>query len=216
MRTFGMWALALAVSVLCAAPARPADEPQKNKGKTMIAEEEVVELLLLRQKAVQEDLKLSSSEADKIAEYTSKQHDEARKVLDLPEADRKAKFDRLAAQNEEFLTGHLTADQRKRLNQIAMHEAGLLWVTRSSVARELNLTDQQKQKARDYQKEARDKLLEVMSGATKESRREKLAALRKDNHDKLMSLLTDEQKAKWQKLAGEPLKGELRFEEPKK
>ena len=214
MRTFWKWALVLAVPVACAATARPADEPQKHQGARMVAEEEAMELMLLRQKSVREDLKLPHEETEKIFEFTAKQYDEAQKAHELPEDQRQSKFDHLARENEEFLARHLTPDQRKRLEQISMHLAGLMWVTRPAIAQALNLTDEQKQKAREYQKEARENVMEVIHAENKEGRKEKLAELHKDSHDKLHSLLTDEQKAKWKELAGAPFKGEIVFEEP--
>jgi hypothetical protein len=215
MRTFWKWALVLTVPVVWATTARPADEPPKQRqGVRSVAEEEAMELLLLRQKSVREDLKLPHEETEKIFEFTAKQYDEAEKARDLPEDQRQAAFDRLVREDEAFLARHLTPDQRKRLEQISMHLAGLMWVTRPAIARELSLTDEQKQKARDYQKEAREKLMEVLKAENKEERKGKLAELHKASHDKLLSLLTDQQKAKWHELAGPPFKGEIVFEEP--
>jgi hypothetical protein len=214
MRTFWKWALVLAVPAVWAVPARPADEPQRRPGSRMVAEEEAVELILLRQKSVRQDLKLPHEETEKIFEFTAKQYDEAQKIQELPEDQRKAKFDSLWRQDEEFLARHLTPEQRKRLEQISMQLTGLMWVTRPAIALELKLTDEQKQKAREYQKEAGEKVREVIHAENKEGRKEKLAELHKANHDKLLSLLTDQQKAKWKELAGEPFKGEIVFEEP--
>jgi hypothetical protein len=214
MRTLWKWALVLAVPVVWATTARPADEPPKRLGLRMVAEEEAIELLLLRQKSVRQDLKLPHEETEKIFDFTAKQYEEAQKAQEMPEDQRQAAFDRLVREDEAFLARHLTPDQRKRLEQISMQLTGLMWVTRPAIVRELNLTDEQKQKAREYQKEAREKVKEVLQAENKEGRKEKLAELHRANHDKLLSLLTDEQKAKWKELAGPPFKGEIIFEEP--
>ena len=215
MRTFWKWALVLTVPVVWVTTARPADEPAKQRqGLRMVAEEEAMELVLLRQKSVREELKIPHEETEKIFDFTAKQYDEAQKAQELPEDQRQAAFDRLVREDEAFLAGHLTPDQRKRLEQISMHLAGLMWVTRPAIARELNLTDEQKQKAREYQKEAREKLMEVLKSENKEDRKEKIAELHKTNHDRLHNLLTEEQRTKWHELAGPPFKGEIVFEEP--
>ena len=215
MRTFWKWALVLAIPVVWVTTARPADEPPKpRQGLRMVAEEEAMELILLRQKSVREDLKLPHEETEKIFDFTAKQYDAAEKARDLPEDQRQAAFDRLVREDEAFLAAHLTPDQRKRLEQISMHLAGLMWVTRPAIAEALKLTDEQKQKAREYQKEAREKLMEVLKSENKEVRKEKIAELHKASHDKLHSLLTDEQRTKWHELAGPPFKGEIAFEEP--
>ena len=214
MRTFWKWALVLAVPLVWVTTARPADEPPKHQGLRMVAEEEAMELVLLRQKSVREDLKIPHEETEKIFDFTAKQYDAAQKAQDMPEDQRKAAFDRLAREDETFLAAHLTPDQRKRLEQISMHLTGLMWVTRPAIALELKLTDDQKQKAHEYQKEAREKLMEVLKSENKEERKEKLAELHKTNHDRLHNLLTEEQRSKWHELAGPPFKGEIVFEEP--
>ena len=63
------------------------------------------------------------------------------------------------------------------------------------------------------QKEAREKLMEVLKSENKEERKEKIAELHKANHDRLHNLLTEEQRTKWHELAGPPFKGEIVFEE---
>ena len=213
MRTFWKWALVLTVPVVWATTARPADEPPKQRGLRMVAEEEAMELVLLRQKSVREDLKLPHEETEKIFEFTAKQYDAAEKARELPEDQRQAAFDRLVREDEAFLAAHLTPDQRKRLEQISMHLTGLMWVTRPAIVEALKLTDDQKQKAREYQKEAREKIMEVLKSENKEERKEKIAELHKANHDRLHSLFTDEQRTKWHELAGPPFKGEIVFEE---
>lgn len=214
MSAFWKWALVLAVPAACVATARPADPPAQRPGHRMVAEEEVLELLLLRQKSVRDDLKMDQEEGKKVFEFTAKQHEAAEKVMALPEAEHKAKFDAMARENEHFLATHLTPEQRKRLEQISMHLAGLMWVTRPAIARDLNLTAEQKQKARQLQGEARAEVAAVIHAENRDTRRQKIEELHKANRERLMSLLTDEQKAKWKELAGPPFKGQVVFEEP--
>jgi Spy/CpxP family protein refolding chaperone len=118
--------------------------------------------------------------------------------------------------NEAFLKTTLKPEQRKRLKQIAMQTAGLVWMTMPSVDRELKLTDDQKQQVVKLQEEAHAKFAEVADASTSEGRDEKLAVLRKSAHEKLVDILTPEQKKKWTELAGEPFAGKLVFEEPEK
>jgi len=119
-------------------------------------------------------------------------------------------------ENEEFLAANLSAEQKKRLEQISMQTAGLLWITRPSIAKELKLTDEQKQKATQMQQEAHKKFREAVHAKTNELRKEKLAALNQASQEELMKLLTNDQKTRYQELAGAPFKGGLHFEEPMK
>jgi hypothetical protein len=206
MRTFCKWALVLAVPAVCVAPARPGEQPAvPNKTTT--------QLLLLRQKSVQEDLKVSPELARKILAFTNKEYDAAKKAMKLSEEDRKAKFDELEQRNKKFLKDNLTAAQRKRLEQIRLQVTGLQQLTRPEVARALNLTDEQQQKFKRMQKEARKKLLAILA-AKGEGRNEKLAKLRAEVNKAIGTVLTDEQKAKAKEVVGEPFTGELLFEDP--
>ncbi len=212
MRTFWKWFLVLGIPAICLTTARPADQPARPRGERVVAMEEVLELLLLRQKSVREELKLDHDETAKIFDFTAKQQEQAEKVSELPEAERKEKYDRLAREDETFLATHLTPEQRKRLEQISMHLAGLMWVTRPAIAEKLKLTAEQKEKAHQYQDQARKDVAEAIRTEDREARRQKLAELHKANHDRLVELLTDEQKATWKELAGPRFNGEIVFE----
>jgi Spy/CpxP family protein refolding chaperone len=205
MRTFWKWALALAVPASCVAAAEPA-EP-------VVAEGTTVQLLLLRQKSVQEELKVSPEDAKKIAEFTTKESEEYRKALKLSEKDRQAKVEELEKENKKFLADNLSEAQRKRLGQIALQVSGLQQLTRPEVARLLNLTEEQQKKFKEMRVEARKELAELISSKDREGRNEKLAKLREAVDKKIEAVLTDEQKAKAKELVGEPFKGKLVFEE---
>jgi Spy/CpxP family protein refolding chaperone len=216
MRKSWKWALALTVlglplaAVLSADPAGRADT--EKKGRRLIAEEEAVELILLRQKSVQEELKLPADTVQKIRAFTRKQWEAVQEAEKLSGDEQRKKFVHLAEENDRFLATTLSAEQRKRLDQIAMQVAGLLWVGRRHIARELNLTEEQRKKLRQLHAEARKDVEAVLHGESKESIKGKLKELREANRKQLMSLLTDEQKAKWKEMVGPPFKGELRFE----
>jgi Spy/CpxP family protein refolding chaperone len=203
MHTFRKSILALAAVAVWAAPARPADD------EVVIAEEDAIQVLLLRQKSVQEDLKVTDTEAKKIHEFASKQWKKVQDMKGLSEAERNRKFEAMAQENEKFLKDTLKPEQRKRLNQITMQLVGLLWLRRSDVASALNLTDEQKQKIKALHKDAEHEAREAMRGG--KISREKHQEMRMANRKRLMSVLTADQKVKWKEMAGEPFKGQLHF-----
>jgi len=185
--------------------------------KKGIAHADVIEIMLLRQKGVRADLKLDSEEvAKKIYEYTHTQHEAAEKIHTLPEAERKEKWAALDKANREFLKTTLTKDQRKRLKQIAMQTVGLVMIELPSVAKELKLTPEQKDRADKMRKELRTKAHEIVESPKSKERNEKLAELRKAGNTFLMSLLTSEQRKSWNQMAGAPFKGKLAYEEKEK
>ena len=181
----------------------------------MVPEEGAVEVMLLLQPAVCKDLNLSQDKRDKIYNFASAQWKKAQTLSDLDEKERDKKFKDMTKENEKFLDDILSKDQKKRLNQILLQTAGLLWVTRPEIARELNLSSDQKKRAADLQQEARDEMEELIHQTSDEQKDAKLRELRKTSRDRLMTLLTNEQKSKWKELAGEPFKGELSFAERK-
>ena len=209
MRKFYTAALILTFALVSLATAQP-------QTKHMRAEGEVIELMLLRQKSVREELKIEPAASKKIFEFTHKQQQAAADVHSLPEAKQKEKWTEMIKQNDEFLRTTLNSEQRKRLDQIAMHCAGLLVVTRTTIASELKLTSEQKTKAVKMQREAHDKVAEIIHAKSSEGRNEKLAEFRKTSDEQLVKLLTDEQQRKWKEMAGDAFKGKLVFEEIEK
>lgn len=197
----------LALLVVCVAVARTAESDEQ-----LIAREEAVEVMLLRQKSVQGDLKLSPDQCNKIHEFANGQWKKVQAMKNLGKDERDRRFQAMANENERYIKDNLNEQQRKRLHQIAMQLAGLLWVVRSDVARELSLTDAQKSKLRELHAEARKEAMETLRSAGGSAiKDEKFHELRTANRKRLMSVLTDEQKAKWKEMAGPPFRGELHF-----
>jgi hypothetical protein len=210
MRGCRKWTLTLAALCVCSVPARAADDKPK-----AIPEQGAIEVVLLRFKAVRDDLKLTRPEARRIHEFTEQQwkkEQEAEAIADEKERDRR--FDEMTREDERFLGEILKPEQKKRLDQITLQVAGLLWISRPEVASALKLTDEQKQKVVELQKEARKEMEELLYS---EKRRDRDAELRKHQEackKRVLDLLTDEQEAKYKELSGEPFRGELRFDEP--
>jgi hypothetical protein len=189
MRSCRMWTLALAAVIAWAPTRAAADEKPKP-----VPEEGSLQVVLLRHKSVRDDLK---------------------RVEELPDAkERDRKYDEMTKENEQFLDEVLTAAQRKRLHQITLQVAGLLWITRPDVAAELKLTDEQKKKAVEYQQEARKEMEELLHSTTRRDRHAELRKLHEASKKRLLELLTDDQETKYHEMLGHPFRGELRFDEP--
>jgi NADH dehydrogenase/NADH:ubiquinone oxidoreductase subunit G len=223
---------ALAAALVCtlSVNAQQQQQQQQQQGKrrtgqlnqpgenVMHAEAEAVELMLLRQKSVREELKIDQDAAKKIFEFTHKQQEAATETHKLPRDQQTSKWESMTKENEEFLRTAITPEQHKRLKQIALQTAGILFITSPKIAQELNLTPQQEEQAKRLQQEVQDKVREVLhaNASNREARDEKLAEMRKANHEELVKLLTDEQRTKFKEMVGEPFKGKLIYEEPDK
>jgi len=208
MRDFRSWTLALAALVAWGVPARAADEKSKP-----VPEGGAVQIILLRHQSVRDALKLTADETRKIDDFTEQQWKKAQRAEDLGPQESEREFARLTRENDRFLDQVLEPDQHKRLDEITIQVAGLLWVTRTEVASKLGLTEEQKTKAARYQKEARAEMEELLHSTTRQDRHAKLRELRSTSRKRLMDLLTDDQETKWKEMAGEPFRGELRFDE---
>jgi len=209
MRACRKWTLTLAALCVCSAPAR-ADE-QKPKP---IPEQGAIELVLLRHKAVRDDLKLTRPEARRIHEFTEQQWKKEQEVEAIPdEKERERRFDEMTREDERFLEEILKPEQKKRLDQITLQVAGLLWMTRPEVATALKLTDDQKEKIVEIQKAARKEMEELLHSETRRDRQAELRRHQEACKQRVLELLTDEQEAKYNELIGEPFRGELKFDE---
>jgi Spy/CpxP family protein refolding chaperone len=205
MYTYRKSLLALAAVAVWATAARSADDEK------IIAREDAIEVMLLRQKSVQDDLKITEAQSRKIHAFADKQWKKVQTLRNSSEDERDREFEAMAKANQEFLQNTLMPQQQKRLNEIAMQVAGLLWVMRSDVATSLNLTDEQKQKIRQLHREAHKEAQEALRSNNGTVEAEKSREMRQSNRKRLMSVLTDEQKAKWREMTGTPFRGELHF-----
>jgi Spy/CpxP family protein refolding chaperone len=207
MRAFGTWVSAVGLLTISIGVVRSEEHDR------LVPAEGAVQLMLLRQHDVQDELKLSKDQVQKIDEFAARQWKTAQEAHKMGAEQGKAKFEQLGKENELFIAGTLKHDQMKRLDQISMHVAGLLWVLDPKVEKEIKLTEAQKHKIKELHKQAHKEVEEAIHSSNKEARAAKLQVLRHAQRNLLMGVLTDEQKAKWKELAGEPFKGKLHFEE---
>jgi len=198
---------ALSMLVLGAATAR-SEEKGENR---MVPEEGAIEVMLLRQASVREDLKLSAGEANKIDDFTRQQWHKAKDISKLPETQQDSKFKELAKENDRFLDTNLKKDQRQRLKEIELQVAGLLCLSRPEIAAKLKLTDEQKKRVHQMQKEGREELEHLLYTSRPEERKDKLDELRKTSRARMLDLLNDEQGKTWAHMQGKTFKGEFEF-----
>ena len=199
-------ACALTILALWAAPAGAA-------GK-MVAEEGAVEIVLLRQQSIQKELRLSADEIEKIHKYAAQQWEKAQKVHELSGEERDKKFMEMSKENEKFVEKTLTKEQVTRLHEITLQTAGILCLTRPAVASKLKLTEDQKKKALQLQKEARREAEELVHATKKEDRRAKMRELQETSRKDILELLTDQQEVTWKDMTGVPFTGDLAFFDP--
>jgi hypothetical protein len=117
----------------------------------------------------------------------------------------------------------LKPEQMTRLKQIARQQGGPAAYLKNENIKDLSITDEQKKKLHDINTELDKDVGELRRGAgggkggfgpLPPETREKIDNLTKEANEKAAAVLTDEQKAKWKTLIGEPYT--VRFGPPPK
>jgi hypothetical protein len=209
MKTFGKLVLAFGLLAMVAAPAMAQGGRGFGGGGAM----------LLSNKSVQEEIKASSEQVEKLnalgEKLSAKQREEGQKIRDLSEDERPAKQRELMqTMMTEVKTGLgeiLKPEQVKRFEQIQLQQAGTMAFGQPKVQEALKLTDEQKTKIADLNKEYQPKFSEARQGFQndREAAMKKMGELRKEQSDKAMAVLTDSQKTSWKELTGAPF--EVKF-----
>ena len=198
--------LAAAVVAMAVSPALAQQQRQRQGGGRGFGGGGVMNLL--GQESVQKELKLSDEQVKKIQELGTKQREAFQGLRDLSQEERRTKMQELTKANDKAIGEILKPNQLKRARQIALQRQGATAVLNEDVAKSLNITDDQKQKIREIQAKARE---ESQGAGFDEEGRKKREEVRKQTNEKVMALLTAEQKTKLKEMQGEPFTGEIRF-----
>jgi hypothetical protein len=212
MRSLFTMALVLGAAALLV-PALPAQQPPGMPGAN---------LMLLLNKDVQKELKLSDEQIDKAKKVSPdvlQKHrsdlpalvgplpgqqgdDQAKKLLKLSR--------QITDETIEAMGDALKPEQGTRLKQIAMQQAvqsaGVLVFTDPDVDKALKLTDKQKDDLKKMADDQKKKQQEAIKGAGADIRElnKKVGQVNKDAVEDAVKALTDDQKKKWKELTGEP------------
>lgn len=174
--------------------------------------------MLLGSPQVQKELKLTDDQTAKIGEIQREAFQgggggNRGNFQNLSDEERQKLFEDMRKRMEETnkkLTEVLSADQNARLKQIQLWVGGVASLVRNEeAAKELKITDDQKEALKTIAEESGKKQGEIFQGfrgANEEERTKlqaKAAELRKETDTECMAVLTDEQKAQFAKMRGE-------------
>jgi len=174
---------------------------------------------LLRNEAVQKELKISDIQKEKILKIQEDSQKETRELFSgLRDLDRDArqkkmeelreKAQKLGADTTKKINEVLDADQQKRLKGISLQMAGTRALLNADTAKELNITDDQKTKiqaAITAQGEKTRALFGELRGGNfdRDKFREKSEAIRAETDKAIAEVLTKDQTTKLEELKGE-------------
>jgi Spy/CpxP family protein refolding chaperone len=217
MRSSWKWLLAVGVVALVVQPGLAQRGGPRPGGPGFMSP-----AMLLQNKGVQKELKLSDDQVQKVEaavkEVWAKHKDEFKALSKLERQEQREKGAELmktvSKETDKALAGVLKADQQKRLHQILLQAEGARAFQDPKVQQKLKLTDEQKESIKTIEDDARKEMQEIFQNARGNNDREaagkKMAALRKETMEKVSGVLTDEQKTEWKQMTGKAF--EIKFE----
>lgn len=118
-------------------------------------------------------------------------------------------LDQQTAEVEKTLKGILSESQYARYRELLAQWLGPEALVRKDYADEVGLTSDQRQKIREIQQQALQRIRDEMQAAREaggdfQAIRQKVEAIRQELRQQILNLLTSEQKTKWQQIQGKP------------
>lgn len=177
---------------------------------------------MISNKSVQEELKLDDKQVEKAKEISAKVQEkmaELRDSSDLQNLEGPARFQKMQElmkpindETTKAVSELLKPEQSKRLKQITLQQQGAFAFQNPEFQKEMKFTDDQKAKLKDVQDATNKRMQEIREEAAGDfqAMREKMTEMRKETLEKIMGLLTDDQKKDWKEKTGAPF--EIKFE----
>jgi hypothetical protein len=171
-------------------------------------------LRLLTQKSVQDDLKMTSDQVQKLTAAFKKM----RKLRDDAEDQgKKLDFPELMKINDQLVKDIVTPEQNKRLQQIRLQIGGPRAFADPALAKELKITEAQATKLKALAEDARKQIQKAFDEAeTRQAAQDKVSQVNRDVARRIQELLTSEQRSRWQSMTGAPFTGMVRLGAPQR
>jgi thymidylate synthase ThyX len=174
---------------------------------------------LVQQKSVQEELKLSEDQVSKVQKASEsvreKYKDDLAKIRESKDFAKMGElFRKIGEDTDKELANILKPDQTKRLKQIRLQLLGLRALQQEDVAKELKLTDKQKDEIKalseDLAKDTRELMKDAFKDAKKrEEAQAKIKELNTETLDKVLKSFSADQKKAWSELTGPKFEGKI-------
>jgi hypothetical protein len=176
-------------------------------------------LMLLTQEPVQKELKLTTEQATAVRESADELRSEMQEIFsglqDLSPEERREKMQELRDEAEKKVKevqgkvdGLLDASQKTRLKQLTLQQRGAFGALQDpEVQTALKLSDEQKKKVETLAEESRPRGQGAGGGGgggggDQEARRARFQAMQKERNDKVLQILSAEQRAELDKMQG--------------
>lgn len=170
---------------------------------------------LLQNEKVQKEIDLDADQKEKLQKLAAEMRETMRSKMgdmsNLSNEERRAKMEemgkeiqKMGEETQKKVDGILLPKQLERVKQIQIQVQGTRALSNADVAKELGLSDEQKEKIKSINEENMKAMRDMFSGGRPSAEdREKMSKAREENQKKLMDVLTAEQKEKFEKMKGE-------------
>jgi Spy/CpxP family protein refolding chaperone len=170
--------------------------------------------MILGAQAVQEELKLTEEQKGKVQEMVEGLREEMmglrEKMADVAQEERFAKMrefmEETNAKARKELTSLLKPEQMKRFEQVELQARGLQAFADAKVQEALKVTAEQKEKLEGLMTEVNEKRRTIMEDAQGDFQAAmgKFRELQNSTREKVMAMMTEDQKKSWKDMTGEP------------
>jgi hypothetical protein len=178
--------------------------------------------MLLANKTVQEDLKLTEDQISKVKELGERRMEAFKGFKEMSKEERQDAMKKMNEDTEKVVK-ELKPEQTARLKQIQLQQVGVILFTNEDMAKNLGLADEakkitlsddQKEKLKDITDQAAKDGMELFksAGGFSPDTMKKVQALRKEAAEKSLNVLSSEQKKTWTEMTGKTL--EIQFDFP--
>lgn len=175
----------------------------------------VTKALLLRNEDVQKELDLVDDQKEQLGKIAEEgrggRGGRGAFNQDATPEERAKALEELRARQQETekkVEAVLTAPQKTRLNEIWLQAAGTAALSNPEIAKELGISDEQKTKLDAVRQESLTAMREAFQGGGPPDR-EEMQKLRKEADDKVLAVLSADQRSKLEKMKGKKVDFEL-------
>jgi Spy/CpxP family protein refolding chaperone len=212
MTRFHGKALLAVVSLALVLAAAPYAEAQRGRGRGGFGRFGTISRVdLVASEQVQAALKLSDEQKAKATEISEQFRDDRRQLMQDSGGDFasvREELQKLASETTDKLMAVLDETQGKRLNEIYLQANGPAVLSDEKVQAALQVTADQKAKldeVRQANAEAAQEAFQNAQDLSQEERRERFTKMRTEANEKLLAVLTAEQREQFGKMQGEKI-----------
>jgi hypothetical protein len=171
---------------------------------------------LLRNKSVQDELKITEEQKEKLQKALREVAENVGNMRDMDEEERRDAMRKMGEETNKVVKEVLNEEQQNRLMEIRWQQAPATGFASPEFHEALKFSEDQKEKLKGIMEEMGKDMREIMQEGRENPResREKMEALRKETKEKVMGVLTAEQKASLEKLSGKPFELKMEMRRP--